>query len=115
MTVLKPSWSRVPTLPSHFMCGSMDRTIAIFSGTSGQLLASLFDGEQITAVPTVVGSHPSLPDRYYGATASGKVSYFGRLDGDSTEQDEDEKMGEAESSEDREVDVKPSPRKRAKR
>ena len=118
LTVLKPQWSCVPDLPSHFMCGSMSRSIDIFSGTSGQTLARLYDADHITAVPTVVGSHPNLPNRYFGATASGKVSYFGVLDGDILETEDDDekvKMGEEEDVKEEKPSVSPPARKRAKK
>lgn len=90
------------------MCGSMSRSIDIFSGTTGATLCQLYDGDHITAVPTVTGCHPVLPNRYFGATAAGKVSFFGLLeDGTIGEEEEEEQEDVKQEDVKEEEDEKP--------
>lgn len=41
----------------------------------GTMVKSFAD-EEITAVPAVTACHPTLPGKYYGGSASGKIAFF---------------------------------------
>lgn len=87
MSVFKAQWAATPGLPAHLTVGGMGtRAIDVFSGETGEHLAGLYDAEQVTAVPAATGCHPLLGDRYYGATAAGKVSFFSKPLGDVKEE-----------------------------
>lgn len=75
--VRPPSPLRAPlTSFANSTAGNMDRKLDLIS-SSGEMLAQLYDDEFVTAVPAVTASHPTLPDRYYGGTGAGKVSFYG--------------------------------------
>ena len=57
------------------LVGGMSRTIDVFSAGSGKALASLRSPEHMTAIPSRVCAHPTLPV-LCGATASGRVNVF---------------------------------------
>lgn len=75
MTVLRARWSTVPSLPPHVHIGSMERSVDLYS-PDGTSIAHLYDPDYITAVPAVTACHPTRPDRYYGGSASGKISFW---------------------------------------
>ena len=75
MTVLRARWSTIPSLPPHLHIGSMERSVDLYS-PDGTSIARLYDPDYITAVPAVTACHPTRPDRYYGGSASGKISFW---------------------------------------
>lgn len=86
MTVLRAHWSTVPTLPPHLFVGSMERDVQLYS-PDGTSVAKLYDPDYITAVPAVTACHPTRPDRYYGGSASGKVSFWTKPLADNEEEE----------------------------
>ncbi|GAA5989135.1 hypothetical protein JCM10908_001175 [Rhodotorula pacifica] len=77
VTVLRAHWSTVPSLPPHLHIGSMDRSVDLYS-PDGNSIARMYDADWITAVPAVTACHPTRPDRYYGGSASGKISFWSK-------------------------------------
>lgn len=75
VTVLRARWSTIPSLPPHLHIGSMERSVDLYS-PDGTSIARLYDPDYITAVPAVTACHPTRPDRYYGGSASGKISFW---------------------------------------
>lgn len=65
-----PAWAGDTVL-----VGGMARTIDVFSAGSGKALASLRSPDCMTAIPSRVAAHPSVPV-LAGATASGRVNVF---------------------------------------
>lgn len=56
----------------------MARTLDLYSPDG--VAVKHFTHESITAVPSVTAAHPILGGKYYGGSASGKISYWtGRL------------------------------------
>ncbi|KAI8391130.1 WD40-repeat-containing domain protein [Radiomyces spectabilis] len=45
----------------HFVIGSMKHPLEIYSGENGEEIATLYDGDHITAVPAVAQFHPTTP------------------------------------------------------
>ncbi|GAA5896765.1 hypothetical protein JCM5296_002996 [Sporobolomyces johnsonii] len=76
VTVLRARWSTVsPSIsPPHLHVGDMRRHLDLYSPDGARVKA--FSSDEITAVPAVTASHPSLPGKYYGGAASGKVSFW---------------------------------------
>ncbi|GAA5931603.1 Cmr1p [Sporobolomyces koalae] len=78
VTVLRAFWSTLPPsiAPPHIHVGNMRRALDVFhpNGTK----AKCFQNELISAVPAVTANHPSLPDKYFGGSASGKIAYFAK-------------------------------------
>lgn len=89
VSVFKAQWSPAPDLEPHFTTGNMKHPLDVISGR-GKVLAQLTD-EHVTAVPAVTASHPVIGGRYYGGTASGKVSIFAPGDGDDTKEEDENK------------------------
>lgn len=77
VTVFKAQWAGSSAYGANAHCtiGNMRHQVDIISH-SGKLMAQLYDPSLVTATPAVTASHPILPLRYYGGTASGKVSFF---------------------------------------
>ncbi|GAA6011581.1 hypothetical protein JCM11491_004695 [Sporobolomyces phaffii] len=78
VTVLRAFWSPLPpsVAPPHLHVGNMRRALDLYlpDGTPVQS----YSDEAITAVPAVTACHPTLPGKYYGASASGKIAYFAK-------------------------------------
>lgn len=53
----------------------MDRSVDLYS-PDRTAVANFYDAEHITAVPAVTACHPTQEYKYYGGSASGKVSFF---------------------------------------
>jgi hypothetical protein len=76
VTVLRAFWS--PHAPSiatpHIHVGNMRRALDLYlpDGTRVQS----YSDEAITAVPAVTACHPTVPGKYFGGSASGKIAYF---------------------------------------
>ncbi|GAA5904023.1 Cmr1p [Sporobolomyces salmoneus] len=76
VTVLRAFWSPLaPSIaPPHIHVGDMRRALDLYL-PDGTMVKS-FSDEAITAVPAVTACHPTLPGKYYGGSASGKIAYF---------------------------------------
>ncbi|GAA5947421.1 hypothetical protein JCM3765_001671 [Sporobolomyces pararoseus] len=76
VTVLRAFWAPQPPsiVTPHIHVGDMRRALDLYlpDGTRVQS----FSDQQITAVPAVTACHPTVPGKYFGGSASGKIAYF---------------------------------------
>lgn len=94
VTVFKAQWSRNPNVTPYWTSGNMKRSLDIYAA-DGTCLVKLHD-PQITTIPAVTASHPSIIERAYGGNASGKINVWGPA----LEEDADEEADEAKEEED---------------
>lgn len=62
VTNLRARWNRNKTQGlnnQHLIIGNMEHTLDIISGETGKEIASLYDRDHITAIPSVAQFHPS--------------------------------------------------------
>ncbi|GAA5983166.1 hypothetical protein JCM5350_007905 [Sporobolomyces pararoseus] len=78
VTVLRAFWAPQPpsVVTPHIHVGDMRRALDLYlpDGTRVQS----YSDEQITAVPAVTACHPTVPGKYFGGSASGKIAYFAK-------------------------------------
>lgn len=60
VTNLRARWNEAPGYDhQHFVIGSMNHPVEIYSGETGDLIHELYDEDRITAVPAVTQFHPT--------------------------------------------------------
>ncbi|KAI9209411.1 WD40-repeat-containing domain protein [Polychytrium aggregatum] len=72
----KATWRDAPAHSTGlFFIGNMSRGVDVYSGQAGRRIASLFDAENVTAIPAVNTFHPHAT-LLASASASGKVTIW---------------------------------------
>ena len=97
VTVFKAQWNRNPNVTPFWTSGNMKRSLDIYAA-DGTCLVKLHD-PQITTIPAVTASHPSIIERAYGANASGKLNVWAPA-----LEDDNEDEGDAEEAKEDEED-----------
>ncbi|KAG2174606.1 hypothetical protein INT44_006870 [Umbelopsis vinacea] len=63
VTLFRARWNYNPRAlsHSHFVIGSMNHPVEVYSGETGERICELYDPEKVTAVPAVSLFHPTTP------------------------------------------------------